>query len=69
MLQYGVIRTLALRLSLEYIAETRPETAKTKRLLKTTEIKVLRGIAEKTLLHRETSENIRRTCGIEEDIN
>ena len=52
-----------------YIAETGPETAKTKRLLETTEIKVLRGIAEKTLLDKETSENIRRTCGIEEDIN
>ena len=52
-----------------YTAETRPETAKTKRLLETTEMKVLRGIAGKTLLDRETSENIRRTCGIEEDIN
>ena len=52
-----------------YTAETRPETAKTKRLLETTKMKVLRGIAGKTLLDRETSENIRRTCRIEEDIN
>ena len=73
MLQYGVIRTLALTKSkiyktairpiMTYTAETRPKTAKTKRLLETTEMKVLRGIAEKTLLDRETSENIRRTCG------
>ena len=49
-------------------AETRPETAKTKRVLETTEMKVLLGIAENTLLDRETSENIRRTCGIEEGI-
>ena len=52
-----------------YTEKTRPETAKTKRLLETTEMKVLRGIAGKTLLDRETSESIRRTCGIEEDIN
>ena len=32
-------------------------------------MKVLRGIAGKTLLDRETSKNIRRTCRIEEDIN
>ena len=59
----------AIRPIMTYTAETRPETAKTKRLLETTEIKVLRGIAGKTLLDRETSENIRRTCEIEEDIN
>ena len=52
-----------------YTAETRPETAKTKKMLETTEIKVLRSIAGKTLLDRETSENIGRTCGIEEYIN
>ena len=52
-----------------YTAKTRQETAKTKKLLETTEMKVLRGIAEKTLLDRETSENIRRTYRIEEDIN
>ena len=51
-----------------YTTETRPDTAKTKRLLETTEMKVLRGIAENTLLDRETSENI-RICRIEEDIN
>ena len=59
----------AIRPNMTYTAETRPETAKTKRLLETTEIKVLRGIDGKTLLYRETSKNIRRTYGIEEDIN
>ena len=59
----------AIRPIMTYTAETRPETAKTKILLKTTEMKVLRGIAGKTLLDRETSENRRRTCRIEEDIN
>ena len=48
-----------------HTAETRPETAKTKRLPKTMEMKFLRGIAGKTLLDRESSENIRMTCGIE----
>ena len=52
-----------------YTAETKPETAKTKRWLEPTDLKVLHGIAKKALLDRETSENIRRTCGIEEDIN
>ena len=52
-----------------YTVETRQETTKTKKLLELTELKVLRGIAEKTFLDRETSKNIRRTCGIETDIN
>ena len=59
----------AMRPIMTSTAETRLKTAKTKRLLKTTKTKVLRGIAGKILLNRETSENIRRTCGIEEDIN
>ena len=59
----------AIRSLMTYTAETRPETAKTKRLLETTEMKVLRGIAGRTLLGRETSKNIRRTCRIEKDIN
>ncbi|XP_057652378.1 glucose dehydrogenase [FAD, quinone]-like [Diorhabda carinulata] len=36
-----------------YTAETRPETAKTKRMMETAEMKVLRRIAGKTLLDRE----------------
>ena len=52
-----------------YTAETGQETAKTKILLETTEMKVLGGIAGKTLLNRETTKNIRRTCRIKEDIN
>lgn len=53
---------------MNYTAETRPETAKTKRLLETTEIIVLRNTAGKTLLYRERSDNIRTTCKVE-DIN
>ena len=53
----------AIRPIMTYTAETRPETAKTTRLLETTEMKVLRGIAEKTLLDRKTSENITLTAG------
>ena len=64
----GIYKT-AIRPIMTYTAETRPETEKTKRLLETTEIKVLRGIAGKTFLDRKTSENIRGTCVIEESIN
>ncbi|XP_057654786.1 uncharacterized protein LOC130893037 [Diorhabda carinulata] len=45
-----------------YTAETHPETAKTKRMMEIAEMKVLRRIAGKTLLDRESSENIRRLC-------
>ena len=51
-----------------YTAETRPETTKTRRMLETTEMKILRKIAGKTMLDRERNENIRRTCGTE-DVN
>ncbi|XP_044767088.1 uncharacterized protein LOC123322993 [Coccinella septempunctata] len=51
-----------------YCAETRADTARTKRLLETTEMKVLRRIAGKTLLDGETSASIRKTCKTE-DIN
>ncbi|XP_057666772.1 uncharacterized protein LOC130900278 [Diorhabda carinulata] len=43
-----------------YTAKTRPETAKTKRMMERAEMKVLRRIARKTLLDRERSENIRK---------
>ena len=48
-----------------YTAETRPDTAKTKELLETTEMRVLRRIAGKTLLDRERNESIRRACKVE----
>ena len=48
-----------------YTAETRPDTAKTKQLLETTEMRVLRRIAGKTLLDRERNESIRRACKVE----
>ncbi|XP_015177010.1 PREDICTED: uncharacterized protein LOC107066683 [Polistes dominula] len=51
-----------------YCAETRPDSAKIKRLLETTEMKILRKIrkiARKTLLDKERSEKIRRTCQTE----
>lgn len=51
-----------------YTAETRPETSKIKRLLESTEIKILHGIAGNTLLDRETTESIRNTCKVD-DIN
>ncbi|XP_045466625.1 uncharacterized protein LOC123675320 [Harmonia axyridis] len=50
---------------LTYTAETRPETAKTKRLMETTEMRVLRRIAGKTLMNRNTSESIRDACGVD----
>lgn len=48
-----------------YTAETRPETRRTQRYLETSEMKTLRKIAGKTLWDRETNENIRRICGVE----
>ncbi|XP_056642632.1 uncharacterized protein LOC130449023 [Diorhabda sublineata] len=39
-----------------YTVETRPETAKTKRMMETAEMKVLRRIAGKTLLDRDVNE-------------
>lgn len=40
------------------IAEIGPDAAKTKRMLETGEMKVLRGIVRKTLIDMERSENI-----------
>ncbi|XP_030765794.1 uncharacterized protein LOC115889857 [Sitophilus oryzae] len=48
-----------------YTAETRPDTAKTKRFLETGEMKILRKITSKTLLDRERSNNIRKTCKVD----
>ncbi|XP_060522502.1 uncharacterized protein LOC132699671 [Cylas formicarius] len=38
---------------------------KTRRLLETTEMKILRRISGKTLLDRERNENIRQSCGVD----
>ncbi|XP_057653777.1 uncharacterized protein LOC130892390 [Diorhabda carinulata] len=48
-----------------YTTETRPDAAKTKRLLETNEMKVLQKITGKTLLDRERSDDIRQKCGVE----
>ena len=48
-----------------YTAETRPDTSKTKQLLETTEMRVLRRITGKTLFDRERSENVRERCKVE----
>lgn len=53
------------RPTMTYTAETRPDTTKTKQLLETTEMRVLRRMTGKTLLDRERSESIRRTCNVE----
>lgn len=48
-----------------YMAETRPTTTNTCRLLETAEMKTLRKIAGKTLMDRERSENIRSACNVD----
>lgn len=48
-----------------YTAETRADTARTRRLLETTEMKILRRISGKTLLDRERNENIRQSSGVD----
>ena len=53
----------AIRPTLTYAAETRPETCRTKRILEATEMRITRRIARKTLTDRERSENIRQTSG------
>ena len=55
----------AIRPILTYTAETRPETSKTKQILETTEMKVVRKIAGRTLFDRKRSEEIRRMCKID----
>ena len=59
------INKAAIRPILTYTAETRPETSKTKQILETTEMKVMRKIAGKTLFDRKISEEIRRMCKID----
>lgn len=51
---------------LTYIAETRPEAVKTKRILKTTEMKIAWRLDGRTLKNRKRNEDIRRSCRIDE---
>lgn len=51
---------------LTYIAETRTETTKTKRILKIMEMKIVRGICGRIMSDEEKSENMRRLCRIHE---
>ncbi|XP_044745133.1 uncharacterized protein LOC123306997 [Coccinella septempunctata] len=48
-----------------HTAESKPDTSRTRQLLETTEMRVLRRITGKTLRDRERSENIRRECKTE----
>ena len=48
-----------------YAAETQPETSKTKRILETRKMKIVRRITGKTLMERERSDNIRQATGID----
>ncbi|XP_015181515.1 PREDICTED: uncharacterized protein LOC107069067 [Polistes dominula] len=52
------IYKITIRPIMTYCAETRSDSAKTKRLLETTEMKILRKIARKTLLDKERSEKV-----------
>ena len=45
-----------------YTAETRPDTSKTKKLLETTEMKILRRISGKTLMDRKMNKNMKQMC-------
>mgnify|MGYP006948248671 FL=1 len=49
-----------------YAIETRAETAATKKLLRTTEMKTLRSIAGYTLRDRKRNELIREQCNIQD---
>ena len=49
-----------------YATETRAETAATKQLLRTTEMKTLRSIVGKTLRDRVKSSDIRSQCDIQD---
>uniref|UniRef100_A0AAR5PIR3 Reverse transcriptase domain-containing protein n=1 Tax=Dendroctonus ponderosae TaxID=77166 RepID=A0AAR5PIR3_DENPD len=58
------IYKIVVRPMMTYTAETRPETMKTKRLLETAEMKILRRITGKTLLDRARSKDIRTACNV-----
>ena len=55
----------AIRPILAYAAETQSETSETSRISEVTEIEIARRIAEKTLMDRIRSDNIRQTCGMD----
>ncbi|XP_056639433.1 uncharacterized protein LOC130446927 [Diorhabda sublineata] len=56
------IHKAVIRPILTYTAETRPDTSKTKGILETTEMKILRRIVGKTICDRKRSEDVRKTC-------
>jgi len=51
---------------LSYSIETRPDTRKTKQILRTNEMKILRNITNKRLTDRIRSQVIREECGVED---
>ncbi|KAI4501059.1 hypothetical protein M0802_003862 [Mischocyttarus mexicanus] len=51
---------------MSYAIETGAETAATKRLLRSTEMKTLRTISGKTLLDRHRNEDIRKECNVQD---
>jgi hypothetical protein len=48
-----------------YTAETRPDTTRTKRMMETCEMKIVRDITGKTLWDRQRSTDLRQNCNIE----
>ncbi|XP_048522293.1 uncharacterized protein LOC125504409 [Dendroctonus ponderosae] len=58
-----IYRTVT-RPAMTYTAETRPETAKSKRLVETAEMKIICRITGETLLDRERSEDVRTACNV-----
>lgn len=50
---------------MNYRAETRPDTCKTKKFLETTAMKIVRRIMGKTLMNRVRSGHIRQMCKTE----
>ncbi|XP_015187255.1 PREDICTED: uncharacterized protein LOC107072109 [Polistes dominula] len=59
------IYKIAIRPIPTYAAETRPETSKTRQIMETTEMKIVRRIAGKSLWDRVRSEGLRKECQIE----
>ena len=51
---------------LTYAAETRADTTKTRQKVNTTEMKILRTIAGKTLYDRIRNSEVRKTCNIQD---
>ena len=50
---------------LTYTAEIRPDKSKTRQMLETAEMKILRGILDVSLFDKQRSEDIREKCEIQ----